>query len=70
MRTVRIELKDDYPKLANPKKVRMNNTVFLERYKKHWEGRVKEDEDYDGVSYVLTIDEAIGYFLIQAEKTL
>jgi hypothetical protein len=44
--------------------------IFLDKYKKYWENRDKDDEVMDDSIYVTAIDRAIGYLLIKCEKLL
>jgi hypothetical protein len=56
--------------LANPKKLKLPNEIFIQQMKKYWENRGIDDEVFDGTAYVTSIDNAIGYLLIQLEAKL
>ena len=64
-------LREDCARVANPRKLKINNVVFMEKAKKHWDSRDVDDEPLEeGAVYQMTIDRAMGYYLVKLEEML
>lgn len=68
IQSVKREANEEYAKFAVAKKIKINNVIFMDKCKKYWDNREKDDEVMDSDVYVLSIDKAIGYLLVKCEQ--
>lgn len=71
LQLVKKVVKEECARVANPRKLKINNVVFMEKAKKYWDGRDVDDEPIEeGTMYKMSIDKAMGYYLIKLEEML